>query len=322
MRQMHILLNHIQTRVLAETTPLIETSSPIETKPPAETMPPLDLAEATPKEVAEWVTKLANQFLGFLKLLAIAVVVIVLGRKLIKWLTKIVHRSLDKSNLDEGVTKFLISAMGISLNVILVIIAASIVGLETGSLVALVGSAGLALGLALQGSLSNFAGGILILIMKPFRMGDYIITNGNEGNVTTMDIFYTKLTTPDNRIVVIPNGTLSNSNIINVTSEPVRRLDLTISIDYSENIKKVKDILLQLANQNDMVLKEEYESSVFVGSFDPSAISIGLRVWVATDNYWALKWELLERIKETFDKEGVQIPFDQLDVNLNSKSIN
>lgn len=322
MRQMHILLNHIQTRVLAETTPLIETSSPIETKPPAETMPPLDLAEATPKEVAEWVTKLANQFLGFLKLLAIAVVVIVLGRKLIKWLTKIVHRSLDKSNLDEGVTKFLISAMGISLNVILVIIAASIVGLETGSLVALVGSAGLALGLALQGSLSNFAGGILILIMKPFRMGDYIITNGNEGNVTTMDIFYTKLTTPDNRIIVIPNGTLSNSNIVNVTSEPVRRLDLTISIDYSENIKKVKDILLQLANQNDMVLKEEYESSVFVGSFDPSAISIGLRVWVATDNYWALKWELLERIKETFDKEGVQIPFDQLDVNLNSKSIN
>lgn len=322
MRQMHILLNYIQTRVLAETTPLIETSSPIETKPPAETMPPLDLAEATPKEVAEWVTKLANQFLGFLKLLAIAVVVIVLGRKLIKWLTKIVHRSLDKSNLDEGVTKFLISAMGISLNVILVIIAASIVGLETGSLVALVGSAGLALGLALQGSLSNFAGGILILIMKPFRMGDYIITNGNEGNVTTMDIFYTKLTTPDNRIIVIPNGTLSNSNIVNVTSEPVRRLDLTISIDYSENIKKVKDILLQLANQNDMVLKEEYESSVFVGSFDPSAISIGLRVWVATDNYWALKWELLERIKETFDKEGVQIPFDQLDVNLNSKSIN
>lgn len=322
MRQMHILLNHIQTRVLAETTPLIETSSPIETKPPAETMPPLDLAEATPKEVAEWVTKLANQFLGFLKLLTIAVVVIVLGRKLIKWLTKIVHRSLDKSNLDEGVTKFLISAMGISLNVILVIIAASIVGLETGSLVALVGSAGLALGLALQGSLSNFAGGILILIMKPFRMGDYIITNGNEGNVTTMDIFYTKLTTPDNRIIVIPNGTLSNSNIVNVTSEPVRRLDLTISIDYSENIKKVKDILLQLANQNDMVLKEEYESSVFVGSFDPSAISIGLRVWVATDNYWALKWELLERIKEAFDKEGVQIPFDQLDVNLNSKSIN
>lgn len=322
MRQMHILLNRIQTKVLAETTPLIETSSPIETKAPVETMPPLDLAEATPKEVAEWVTKLANQFLGFLKLLAIAVVVIVLGRKLIKWLTKIVHRSLDKSNLDEGVTKFLISAMGISLNVILVIIAASIVGLETGSLVALVGSAGLALGLALQGSLSNFAGGILILIMKPFRMGDYIITSGNEGNVTTMDIFYTKLTTPDNRIVVIPNGTLSNSNIINVTSEPIRRLDLTISIDYSENIKKVKDILLQLANQNDMVLKDEYESSVFVGSFDPSAISIGLRVWVATDNYWALKWELLERIKEAFDKEGVQIPFDQLDVNLNSKSIN
>lgn len=322
MRQMHILLNRIQTKVLAETTPLIETSSPIETKAPVETMPPLDLAEATPKEVAEWVTKLANQFLGFLKLLAIAIVVIVLGRKLIKWLTKIVHRSLDKSNLDEGVTKFLISAMGISLNVILVIIAASIVGLETGSLVALVGSAGLALGLALQGSLSNFAGGILILIMKPFRMGDYIITSGNEGNVTTMDIFYTKLTTPDNRIVVIPNGTLSNSNIINVTSEPIRRLDLTISIDYSENIKKVKDILLQLANQNDMVLKDEYESSVFVGSFDPSAISIGLRVWVATDNYWALKWELLERIKEAFDKEGVQIPFDQLDVNLNSKSIN
>lgn len=269
-------------------------------------------------ELPTWLDKILASLLRFGKLFLIAIVIILVGRKLIKSLVGLLHRSLNRSNLDEGVTKFLVSAVSISLNIILMIIAANVIGLETSSLVALVGSAGLTLGLALQGSLSNFAGGVLILVMKPFRIGDYIIVGTNEGTVSNIDIFYTKLLTVDNRLIVIPNGTLSNSSIVNVTNEPIRRLDLAISVDYSENIKKVKDILWKIGNENEMVLKEEYNIDVFVGSFDPSAISIGLRVWVAKENYWILKWELLEKIKEIFDEEGVQIPYDQLDVNVTS----
>lgn len=291
-----------------------------------ETMEPwltfVPFEEINLKEIPAWLDKIIASFLRFGKLLLIAVIIIFIGRKLIKWLVRLLHKSLDRSNLDEGVTKFLVSAVSISLNIILMIIAANVLGLETSSLVALVGSAGLTLGLALQGSLSNFAGGVLILVMKPFRIGDYIIVGSNEGTVSNIDIFYTKLLTVDNRLIVIPNGSLSNSNIINVTNEPIRRLDLAISVDYSENIKKVKDILWRLGTENEMVLKDEYNVDVFVGSFDPSAISIGLRVWVEKENYWILKWELLEKIKETFDAEGVQIPYDQLDVNITNKSIN
>lgn len=291
-----------------------------ETMEPWPTFVPFE--EINLKEIPAWLDKVIASFLRFGRLLLIAVIIIFIGRKLIKWLVRLLHKSLDRSNLDEGVTKFLVSAVSISLNIILMIIAANVLGLETSSLVALVGSAGLTLGLALQGSLSNFAGGVLILVMKPFRIGDYIIVGSNEGTVSNIDIFYTKLLTVDNRLIVIPNGSLSNSNIINVTNEPIRRLDLAISVDYSENIKKVKDILWRLGTENEMVLKDEYNVDVFVGSFDPSAISIGLRVWVEKENYWVLKWELLEKIKETFDAEGVQIPYDQLDVNITNKSIN
>ncbi|HEX3021718.1 MAG TPA: mechanosensitive ion channel domain-containing protein, partial [Lachnospiraceae bacterium] len=172
--------------------------------------------------------------------------------------------------------------------------------------------------LALQGSLSNFAGGVLILLMKPFRVGDYIITATNEGTVTSLDIIYTRLLTADNRLVVIPNGALSNSSIINVTHEPIRRLDISVLIDYSENIKKVKDILESLAKSHELVLQDR-EINVFVNSFDPSAINIGIRMWVERDNYWILKWDMLEKIRDEFENNQVTTPFDQVNVNIASK---
>lgn len=267
-----------------------------------------------------------NQFLEYLKkqvpLLAdfgkkvlIAIVIYFLGKKLIRLLLKLLKHTFEKSKMEPSVESFLMAVSKVVLNVILVIIVVTIIGFPASSLVALVGSAGLTLGLALQGSLSNFAGGVLILLMKPFRLGDYIISDGNEGTVSGIDIFYTRLLTVDNRLVVIPNGTLSNSSITNVTNEPIRRLDLMVSIDYSENIKKVKDILEELIKKQELVL-EDKENTVFVNSFDPSAIKIGLRAWVNTTDYWALKFLLMEQIKEAFDEHDITIPYEQLDVNI------
>ncbi len=157
-----------------------------------------------------------------------------------------------------------------------------------------------------------------MLILKPFRVGDYIVACGSEGVVTGMDIFYTRLLSADNRLIVIPNGTLSNSSIINVTNEPKRRLDIKVGIDYSEDIRKVKAVLQDVIDVQEMILPEE-EKQIYVSSFDASAITIGVRVWVETENYWLLKWELMEKIKYAFDESQITIPFDQLDVNVNQK---
>nr|WP_297935582.1 mechanosensitive ion channel domain-containing protein [uncultured Lachnoclostridium sp.] len=250
------------------------------------------------------------------KTLLIAFLIYFIGKKLIQWILKLTKKFMQKTNMDEGVSKFIVSLLRAILYGILFICVIGKLGIPTSSFIALIGSAGVTIGLALQGSLSNFAGGILILLLKPFRVGDYIIVNGLEGNVVGIDIFYTKLLTGDNRFVVIPNGTLSNSDLINVTNEPVRRLDLLIDVDYSSNIKQVKEVLNRIALNSEYVIQEEYQTDVFVNSFEASSIQMGYRVWVKTEDYFKAKWALLEEIKETFDKENISIPFNQLDVKL------
>lgn len=271
--------------------------------------------EITTKEAITWLEKLIPSLISLGKKLAIAIVFIIICRRLIHWLKKLLERSFKRSNLDEGVAKFLLSLISVSLNILMAIIAVNIIGIATGSLVALLGSAGLTVGLALQGSLQNFSGGVLILIMKPFRIGDYIIAGTDEGTVTGIDIFYTKLLTIDNKKVVIPNGGLSNQSIINVTNEENRRLDLIIPIEYSEEIKRVKEILLSIILQHESVLKEE-PIDVFVNDFADSSILIGVRAWTKKEDYWPLKWALLEEIKDEFDKNNISIPFNQLDVRI------
>lgn len=266
-------------------------------------------------KLSGWIRTQVPMVISFLITIAIALVVFFVGRKLIRILLKLFRKNFDRMNIEEGVVKFLLSICKIVLNLLLIIIVAQILGLETSSVVAIVGSAGLAIGLALQGSLANFAGGVLILVSKPFVMGDYIIAGSIEGTVVGIDIIYTRLLTMDNRCVVLPNGNLANSDIINVTSEPERRLDLSVSIDYSENIKKVKDILEQLLTGHELILPQ-HSIDIFVNSFDPSSINIGFRVWVATENYWKLRWQLMEEIKAAFDENEIEIPFDQLDVNI------
>lgn len=248
-----------------------------------------------------------------------AALVAIIGWYIIKFIVKAFSKLLFRSKLDDSVASFLTSLTGMVLKILLIIIVITTLGIDVTSILALVGSAGLAIGLALQGCLSNFAGGVLILILKPFKVGDYILDgNGNEGTVTSIDIIYTHLLTADNRAIVVPNGALSNATIMNNTEQEVRRIDFNVSVDYSENIDKVKRILLELAQNDEFVIKgdETRPYSAFVNKFDPSAISMTLRVWVTTADYWTAKAHIQEMIKMAFDKNDIVIPYDKLDVNI------
>lgn len=266
-----------------------------------------------------WLQKLIDGVMACGFTLLRAVITGVIGWYIIKFVVRWVKTLLTKSSLDDSISGFLISVLRSSLKVILLITIIGILGIPMSSIVAVIGSAGLAIGLALQGCLTNFAGGVLILIMKPFRVGDYIIdSSGNEGTVTAIDIIYTKLVTPDNRAVTIPNGTLANNTVTNATREAFRRLDFNVSIGYEEDIDRVKKVLYDVAVSCEFVEKER-ECMVFVNSFDPSAVSMVLRFWVASDKYWPVKWEIQEKIKKSFDKHQISIPFDQLDVHMVEK---
>lgn len=270
----------------------------------------------------EFIKDISESGLEFLKRILLVIVIIFIGKKIIKYIIQILQKFFNRSKIEISVSGFLLALIKATLYIIL--FTQNIIflfGIESGTIVAIIGSAGLSISLALQGGLSNFAGGVLILILKPFRVGDYIITTGNvgnmnnEGTVTAIDIFYTKLLTIDNKLLVMPNGALSNSNIINVTNETTRRLELTVSIDYTEDIQKVKEIIMNILNENEKVIKDK-DINVFVNSLDASSISIGIRVWVLNDDYLKLKWELLEQIKNDFDKNQITIPFKQLEITM------
>lgn len=289
---------------------------------PETTVPPMENVDSV-KDVANWAEKFIAWLWEFCEKtllpigikLIIALLIFLIGRKIVKHFVRVLGKSLDRANLEEGTIRFLCSFLNAVGTIILIFIVAGYLDFSTGPIVAALGSAGLAVGLALQGSLANFAGGVLILLMKPFRMGDYISALGVEGVVTKIDMVYTTLCTADNKSVVIPNGSLSNAQIVNVTREPKRRVDLLIGIDYDEDIRRVKQIMMDVAMKHELVLKEE-EIQVFVSDFDASAISMGLRVWTATENYWTVRWELQEQIKIVFDEKKVSIPFERLDVQL------
>lgn len=244
-----------------------------------------------------------------------ALIVWVIGKKILKALLKVLGKALDRSRLDEGVTKFTMSLSKFAGNVVLVIMIIDILGFDTTSFIAVLGSAGIALGMSLQGSLANVAGGILILLFKPFAVGDYIVAGGYEGNVTTIDLLYTKLITIDNKMVTIPNGTLSNSSIVNVASQPQRRLDIQIGIGYSSDLKLAKRLLLDAMNKQAGVLTDK-DIMVVVKSLDDSCVTLETRCWVMTSDYWNVRFALLEGYKETFDDNGIEIPFNQMDVHI------
>lgn len=247
----------------------------------------------------------------------LALVVFIIGTRVVKWIVKILKKSMQKTNAEQGVITFVSSLCKYALYFVLILMILSNFGVTASSVIAVLGSAGLTVGLALQGSLANFAGGVLILLLKPFVVGDYIIENADkqEGTVSEITIFYTKLLTVDNKAILIPNGTLSNTSIVNVTAMKKRRLDLRFGVAYDSDIQKVKEILNRVAIHDEAVLKEE-DSSVFVSELKDSCIEMGARCWVNTEDYWSTKWRITEMIKQEFDKEGIQIPFPQMEITI------
>ena len=250
----------------------------------------------------------------------IALVIYWLGNKLIKFVLGLTDKAMNKAHLDEGVQSFLKSALKIVLFIVLVFIIISYLGIATTGLAALFASAGVTVGLALQGSLSNLAGGVLILILKPFKVGEYIIACGDEGTVTSIEILCTKLRTGDNKVIVIPNGALANSNITNVSREEFRRVDFVFGVAYDSDLKLVKSLLQTAGERHELVLKDEdHEIKVFINEFGASSIDFGFRVWCKNSDYWTVKWELMEQVKDAFDANNIEIPFNQLDVNMKNQ---
>lgn len=240
-----------------------------------------------------------------------------LGLKVAKWVMKLLRHSFEKSKLDPTVASFLGSIINILLYVLVFITVVSIMGIQVTSFVTLLGTAGVTIGLALQGSLSNFAGGVLILILKPFAIGDYIRedTHNNEGTVVSIDIFYTRLLTYDGKMIVIPNGTLSNTSLTNLTKQEKRRLDFKIPVEYGVDIKKVKAVLEQVITQEAMVMADE-PRNIVLDAFEDSSMTILIHIWVKTDDYWKAKWKLMEEFKSALDAADIVIPYNKLDVHM------
>ena len=199
-----------------------------------------------------------------------------------------------------------------------IFIAADKLGISSASIIAILGSAGLAISLSMQNMLGNFAGGVIILLMKPFKVGDYIICGQEEGTVAAIGLVYTTLNTMDNKQIVLPNGNLSNTSLTNVTAQEKRRLELKVGISYQSDLKKAKDILYGLFEAHPLIKKDQ-DLIVFVDQLGESSVVIGARGWVETGNYWSVKWELTEKVKLAFDEAGIEIPFRQMDVNVKSK---
>ena len=255
--------------------------------------------------------------LGFLLDLLWIVILLVVGSKLIKFAVRMLKSIMQKSNVEPGVITFLSSLAKYALYFVLGMVILSQFGVTSASVIAVLGSAGLAVGMAFQGSLSNFAGGVLILLLKPFVVGDYIVENGGgqEGTVSEIGIFYTKLLTVDNKAIYLPNGALSNNSIVNVSAMAKRRVDIEVGVAYNSDLAKVKAVLTDIATNEEARLENE-DMNVFVSSLGDSSVNMGVRIWVSSGDYWAAKWRMTEEIKLALDKNGIEIPFPQVDVNL------
>lgn len=264
-------------------------------------------------------SNLANQTVDFAKKYGIrfgeAVAVLVLGWLLIKLLKRILKKTFEKTELDTSLEKFIISVVDICLKILLIICALSTLGISTTGLVAAFSAAAVAVSLALKDSLGNLAGGILMLMTRPFKTGDYIEADGYSGTVLQIDMIHTTLRTPDNRQIVIPNGQLVNKTIVDYSKETTRRMDLQFGISYDNDPELAKKIILDCALAHEFTLTDP-EPFVRVTEHADSAVIITMRVWVKSENFWALHFDLLEKVRKEFDKNGISIPYNQLDVHV------
>lgn len=238
----------------------------------------------------------------------------VIGWKLAKFIVRIIKRSKGFQKLDDGVESFLGSIIDIVLKSIVIMTVISVLGINLSAAVTALASVGLTFGLAFQGALSNFAGGFIILVFKPFKVGDYIDTHTDSGTVTSISIFHTKLCTPDNKVIAIPNGALSNSSVINYSAMPERRIDFQFGIEYGTDIEKVKQILVDIAESQDTLLLEK-PVQCELNSFGESQLVIILRFWVKSGDYWTTHFNVMKQVNSAFAENGIVIPFKQIDVH-------
>lgn len=270
-----------------------------------------------PSQLEPYLEGLVPALIGFALSVIGAVLVYIIGVRIIKWLRRLLKRMLVRHNVDEGVQQFLDAIARFAGYFVLILIILGFFGVTTASVVAVLGSAGLTLGLALQGSLSNFAGGVLILLLKPFTVGDYIIdgTGKNEGNVKEISVFYTTLQTAEQKLIVIPNGTLANNSITNLTKSGIRRLDIPVDISYDADLARAKQVLLQVAEHSTHRMQSE-SADVLVWELAESSVRLAVRVWTTPDEYWDEKWELNEQIKLALDQADIEIAYPQMDVHV------
>lgn len=244
-----------------------------------------------------------------------AIITLLIGLWIIKILQKAVVKAFDKREMEPSLKGFLKSMIGMLLKILLIVSVVGMLGVEMTSFIAILGAAGLAVGMALSGTLQNFAGGVMILLFKPFKVGDFISAQGHMGSVNEIQIFNTILKTPDNKTIIIPNGGLSTSSMTNFSTEPRRRVDFVFGIGYGDDVDKAKKVLLDLINQDSRILKDP-EPFVAVTELGDSSVNIVVRVWAEAANYWGIYFSLNENVYKTFDKEGLNIPFPQMDVHI------
>ena len=251
--------------------------------------------------------------------LLLAVVILLVGFRIVRGLRRFLKKTFLKMNLEENVNKFLLSVLNAAMYAVVIFIAAEKLGVPSASIVALMGSAGVAIGLSLKESLSNVAGGILIMLTRPFIIKDYIFFGDVEGTVQDIGLVYTSLTTVDNRKVTIPNGTVANAVVVNATAQEKRQLDLEINIDYASDLKKAKEILCDILEKHPQVIQED-GTRVFVKELGEYAVILGMRGWMMKEEYWPARWDIIETIKLRFDEEGIRIPFRQVVVHQGEKA--
>lgn len=270
-----------------------------------------------PDVIGQFLAEIPEKALRLGARVLLAALFFLAGVQLIKLIRKIIKKSMQRAGAELGAIQFVDSFVKAALYVLLVLMLASSFGLDAASIVALLGSAGVAIGLAVQGSLSNLAGGVLLLILKPFKVGDYIQegSSGKEGTVAEIQIFYTKLVTPDNRTIVLPNGSLANNSLVNYTAQDARRMDIVVGISYKADLKKAKEVLLQVLEEDEAVLKDR-DHFIFVDSLGSSSVDLGVRCWFAQSDFWPGKWRITENCKLALDRAGIEIPYNQLDVHL------
>lgn len=263
----------------------------------------------------KYTDKAIDLLMGYGPKLLLAIVTLVIGLWIIKVFIKAFGRTMERSKVETSLQPFLASLVGILLKALLVISVASMIGIQMTSFVAILGAAGLAVGFALQGSLANFAGGVLILLFKPFKVGDFINAQGFSGTVNEIQVFNTILKTPDNKTIIIPNGELSNNSVTNFSTEPTRRVDLVFGCGYSDDLVKAKEILEALCKSDTRILAEP-ASMVVVSELADSSVNFTVRAWCNSADYWGIYFDMHEKVKLEFDKQNISIPFPQQDVHV------